>query len=176
MLSCSVVTSKQFYIVLMYSWRSCTFRCWVCPGLWFRQWLKFRHNWDLQSSPEWCSWIWMRSTLASCDTLWMSHSSSGMPQLWQSASEVHVPHFIVHLLFWFASFSSRFLWLWFSGRCSYRLSSHKTLHIQVQPAHPACPLLIYQSLPDGYEKAPPMMPWTVSSVSTVHWRKVPLHC
>ena len=46
------------------------------PGIW----LKFIHNWDLQSSPEWASWIYMKPTLTSCESLWIYHSSPGMPQ------------------------------------------------------------------------------------------------
>jgi len=61
---------------LRYSQLSCNFPCRVFPGLW----LKFRHNWDLQSSPEWCSWICMKPMLTICDSLWTSHFSPGMPQ------------------------------------------------------------------------------------------------
>ena len=57
-------------------WLSYSFRCRVFSGLW----LKFRHNWDLQSSTEWAFWILMKPTVTSCDSLWMYHSSPGRPQ------------------------------------------------------------------------------------------------
>jgi len=45
------------------------------------QWLKcILLMWDLQSSPEWGSWICIKPTLTSCISLWMYHSSPGTPQ------------------------------------------------------------------------------------------------
>jgi len=46
-------------------WQSCTFRCWLFPGLW----LKFRYNWSLPSSPEWGSSISTKPTVTSCNSL-----------------------------------------------------------------------------------------------------------
>ena len=61
---------------LRYSWLKCTFCCHGFPG----QWLKIMDNWDLQSCPDWASWICMKPTLTSCELLWMYHSSPGTPQ------------------------------------------------------------------------------------------------
>jgi hypothetical protein len=80
---------------LGYLWWSCTCRYWVCSRLW----LKFWHNWDLQSSSDLCSWIAVRSTLGSCNSLWTPNNKSGMHQQQQKASETHVPHFIMHFSF-----------------------------------------------------------------------------
>jgi len=54
-------------------------RCWdmawvsmadlqLCYRVFPDLWLKFRHNWDLQSSPEWGCWICMK---ANFDKLWL---------------------------------------------------------------------------------------------------------
>ena len=40
-------------IQLTYCGLGSSFRCGVFPSLW----LKFRHNWELQSRPEWGSWV-----------------------------------------------------------------------------------------------------------------------
>jgi len=76
-------------------WLGCSFCCWVLPSLW----LKFRHNWDLQSSPEWGSWLCMKPTLTSCDSLWMDHSGPSMPQKrqichWSACIPVWNAHYI----------------------------------------------------------------------------------
>jgi len=62
-----------------------------------------------------------------------------------------------------------------SWRCALRMLFIKTLHIYMQTAHPAWPILIYWSILDWDMKAAALMPWTVSSVSTVRWRMVALY-
>jgi hypothetical protein len=80
----------------------------------------------------------------------------------------------VHIIFLFPSFSSYFLWLWICRHSARRLASITTLHNMLWGRE-----LIALSLCDyvklcviGILQAAAKMPWTVSYVSTVRWRKV----
>ena len=59
-----------------YLWPGCSSSWRVFLSLW----LNFKHNWDLQSCPEWRSWISMKPTLTRCNSFWMYHFNPGTPQ------------------------------------------------------------------------------------------------
>ena len=109
---------------LRYSWLSCSFRSQAFPGLW----LKFWHNWDLPSSPEWGSWICVKPTLTSCDSLWMYHSSLGMPQErqirhWSACIPVCNAHHILVCFFLIMFYSTLNQWTAWTQIVIYRHTS-----------------------------------------------------
>jgi hypothetical protein len=116
---------------------------------------------------------------ANFGTAWLIQNVPFQYRHASGATNIHLKHSypspLCTLYFLFVSFLSCCLWLWFNRSCAPRLSSTKTLHIWMYAAEPNRPLLITQSMLDGYMKATAKMDWTVSSMSTVDWTKVALH-
>jgi len=129
-----------------YSWLHCSFSGRVLPGLC----LKFWHNWDLQSSRKWGSWICMKPTLASCGSLWMYHSGPETPWKQQICHQsVCIPIFskqyiVVSIIL--VMFSST-LNMW--TQCTQIAIYQDTLDYSAgEVAHSTQPLLVCQAMRD----------------------------
>ena len=145
------------------------FHCRGFPGLW----LKIIQNWDLQSCPEWASWVCMKPTLTSCESLWMlsfqpRHASRATNKPPMRMYLQYVVHFVYYRLL---HSHHCFLRLWISGPSAHKIyQDNFTFRCRrLIPLHACWDMnLCLNSL----LKAAANMPWTVSSVSTVHSRKV----
>ena len=107
-----------------YSWLSCSFRCWVCPGLW----LKFRNNWDLPIQSR-MSFLDIYKT--NCDKLRLIMDISFEPRHTSRATNMPpmcmYPSLLCTLYCGLLHSHYVFLRLWISGCNAHR--SIKTLHL-----------------------------------------------
>jgi len=96
------------------------FHCRGFPGLW----LKIIQNWDLQSCPEWASWICMKPTFTSCESFWMlsfqpRHASRATNKPPMRMYLQYVVHFVYYRLL---HCHHCFLRLWISGPSAHKIN------------------------------------------------------
>jgi len=155
---------------LRYSWLKCRFLCQSFPGLW----LKIIHNWDLRSCPEWASWMCMKRTLTSCKSIWML---SFQPRnAWRATNKplkrVYL-QYVVHFVYFCLVHSHH---VFFDTELGDTVHTNRSWYFTFRcrrliPLH-ACEAINLCLI--SMLKAAADMPSTVSSLSTVRRREVPL--